>query len=113
MWHGSVQAGLTAQEGRSDRVVHMVSRRSEAEDTRRDRIACVEAKRGVVPGCPSDEENFKFPILPSRGVYRLKGIVVICHLSGTRYILEMGGRWQPSCCAIFSFFPFPFSIGLA
>ena len=68
------------------------SRRSEAEDTRRDRMACVEANRGAVPGCPFNEKNFKFPILPSRGVYRLKGIVVICHLFGTRYILENGGR---------------------
>ena len=83
---------LTTQEGRSDRVVRTASRRSEAEDTRRDRIACVEAKRGAVPGCSSDEENFKFPKLPSRGVYRLKGIVVICHLFGTRYKLEKGGR---------------------
>ena len=75
-------------------MVRTASRRSKAEDTRWDRMACVEAKRGAVLGCPSDEENFKFPILPSRGVYRLKGIVVICHFSGTRYILEMGGRWQ-------------------
>ena len=62
------------------------------EDTRRDRKACVKAKQGAVLGCPFDEENLKFPNLPSRGVYRLKGIVVICHLSGTRYILEKGGR---------------------
>ena len=73
---------LTAQEGRSDHVVGTTSRRSEAEDTRRDRMACVEAKRGAVLGCPSDEENFKFPKFPSRGMYRLKGILVICQLSG-------------------------------
>ena len=84
--------GLTAQEGQSDRVGHTVSRSFEVEDTRRDRMACIEAKRGAVPGCPSDEENFKFPKLPSMGVYQLKGIVVICHLSGTRYKLEKGGR---------------------
>ena len=65
---------------------------TEAEDTRWDRMACVEAKRGEVLSCPSDEENFKFPKLPLRGVYRLEGIVVICYLSGTRYKLEKGGR---------------------
>ena len=96
MWRGGIQASLTTQEGRSNRVVHTTLRRSEAEDTCRDRIACVEAKRGAVPGCSSDKENFKFPIWPSRGVYRLKGIVVICHLSGTRYIgdwWEMTANW--------------------
>ena len=73
-------------------MVRTASRRSEAKDTRRDRKACVEAKQGAVLGCPFDEENLKFLKLPSRGVYRLKGIVVICHLSGTRYKLEKGGR---------------------
>ena len=60
-----------------------MSRRSEAKDMWQDRKACVEAKQGVVLGCPFDEENLKLPKLASRGVYRLKGIVVICHLSGT------------------------------
>ena len=69
-----------------------MSRKSEAEDTRRDRMACIEAKQGAVLGGPFDGENIKFPNLPSRGVYQVKGIVVICHLSGTRYILEIGGR---------------------
>jgi hypothetical protein len=31
----------------------------EAEDTRRDRKACVEAKQGAVAGHPSDGENLK------------------------------------------------------
>jgi hypothetical protein len=31
----------------------------EVEDTRRDRMACVEAKQGAVAGHPSDEENHK------------------------------------------------------
>ena len=75
--------GLTTQEGRSDRVARTASRRSEAEDTRWDRMACVRAKRGAMLGYPSDEENLKFPKLPLRGVYRLEGIVVICHLSET------------------------------
>ena len=58
---GGVQAGLTAQEGRSDRVARTASRRSEAKDTWRDRKPCVEAKQGAVLGCPFDEENLKFP----------------------------------------------------
>ena len=86
------RTGLTGGEHRSDRWRPWTSRRSEAEDTRRDRIACVEGKRGAVLGCPSDGEIIKFPVLPLMGVYRLRGIVVICHLSGTRYILEKGGR---------------------
>ena len=91
------QTDLTGGEHRSDQWQPWRSRRSEAEDTRQDRKACVEAKQGAVLGCPFDEENLKFLNLPSRGLYRLKGIVVICHLSGTRYILEIGGRCQPSC----------------
>ena len=83
--------GQTAQEGQSDRVGHTASRRSEAEDTRRDSMACVEEKRGAVLGCPSDGDIDMFPVLPLMGVYRPRGIVVICHLSGTRYILEKGG----------------------
>ena len=82
--------GQTAQEGRSDRVARTASRRSEAEDTRRDRMACVE-KRGAVLGCPSDGDIDMFPVLPLMGVCRPRGIVVICYLSGTRYILEKGG----------------------
>jgi hypothetical protein len=31
----------------------------EAEDTRRDRMACVEAKQGAVAGHPSDGENLR------------------------------------------------------
>ena len=98
MWRGGIQAGQTAQEGRSDRVgrsnrvARTASRRSEAKDTRRDRMACVEEKRGAVLGCPSDGDIDMFPVLPLMGVYRPRGIVVICHLSGTRYKLEKGGR---------------------
>jgi hypothetical protein len=31
----------------------------EEEDTRRDHMACIEAKQGAVVGHPSDEENLK------------------------------------------------------
>ena len=53
-------------------------------------MACIEEKRGAVLGYPSDGDIDMFPVLPPMGVYRLKGSVVICHLSGTRYILEKG-----------------------
>ena len=66
----------------SDRWQPWTSRRSEAEDTRRDRKACVEAKQGAVLSCPFDEENHKFLKLPSRGVYQLKVIVVIATSPG-------------------------------
>jgi hypothetical protein len=51
-----LQNGLT---GGSDRCATMQSRIFEAEDTRRDHMACVKAKRGAVAGQPSDEENLK------------------------------------------------------
>ena len=111
--------GQTAQEGQSDRVGRTASRRSKAEDTRRDRMACVEEKRGTVLGCPSDGDIDMFPILPLMGVYRPRGILVICHHSGTSYILEMGGRWVSdpglgfSFVSLFFSFIFLFSIGLA
>jgi hypothetical protein len=41
----------------------------EAEDTRRDRKACVEAKRGAVDGHPSDGATTNIPKMPLEGVY--------------------------------------------
>jgi hypothetical protein len=46
-----------------------VSRSFEAEDTRRDRRACVKAKRGEVVGHPSDGATTRIPDVPLRGVY--------------------------------------------
>ena len=116
------RTGLTGGPDRSDRWWSWTSRRSEAEDMRRDCIACVEGKRGAVLGCPSDGEIIKFPVLPLMGVYRLRGIVVICHLSGTRYILEKGGdgshlsRFRVFICPssfLFYFLFFPFRNSLS
>jgi hypothetical protein len=45
---------LTGEVHRSDRCVTTQSRDFEAEDTRRDRKACVEAKQVAVTGHPSD-----------------------------------------------------------
>jgi hypothetical protein len=53
------QAGLTGEEHRSDRCAMTQSGIFEAEDTRRDRKACVEAKQVAVAGHPSDGESFK------------------------------------------------------
>jgi hypothetical protein len=39
------------------------------EDTRQDRMACVEATPGVVAGHPSDGATTKFSKVPLRGVY--------------------------------------------
>jgi hypothetical protein len=53
-----LQTGLTGGY-RSDRCATTQSGIFEAEDTRRDRMACIEAKQGAVAGHPSDGENLK------------------------------------------------------
>jgi hypothetical protein len=54
-----VGTGLTGKEHRFDRCETTQSGDFEAEDTRRDRMAWVEAKQGAVAGHPSDGENLK------------------------------------------------------
>jgi hypothetical protein len=54
-----VGTGLTGEEHRSDRCTTTQSGIFEAEDTRRDRKACVEAKQVAVAGHPSDGESLK------------------------------------------------------
>jgi hypothetical protein len=54
-----VGTGLTGEGHRSDRCATTQSRIFEAEDMRRDRKACVEAKQVAVAGHPSDGENMK------------------------------------------------------
>jgi hypothetical protein len=54
-----VVTGLTGEEHRSDRCATTQSGIFEAEDTRRDRMACVEAMQGAVAGDPSDGEDIK------------------------------------------------------
>jgi hypothetical protein len=51
--------GLTDEEHQSDWCATTQSGVFEAEGTRRDRKACVEAKQGAVVGHPSDGENLK------------------------------------------------------
>jgi hypothetical protein len=46
--------GLTGEDYRSDRCATMQSGDFEAEDTHRDRKACIEAKQVAVAGHPSD-----------------------------------------------------------
>jgi hypothetical protein len=53
------QTGLTGGEHRSDRCATTQSGDFVAEDTRRDRMACVEATQGAVVGHPSDGEDMK------------------------------------------------------
>jgi hypothetical protein len=52
-----VGTGLTGEEHRSDRCATTQSEIFEAEDTRRDRKACIEAKQVAVAGHPSDGES--------------------------------------------------------
>jgi hypothetical protein len=54
-----VGTGLTSEEHWSDRCATTQSGIFEAEDTRRDRKACVEAKQVAVAGHPPDGENLK------------------------------------------------------
>jgi hypothetical protein len=51
--------GLTGEEHRSDRCVTTQSGIFEAEDTRRDRKACIEAKQVAIAGHPFDGESLK------------------------------------------------------
>jgi hypothetical protein len=51
--------GLTCGEHRSDLCATTHSRDFEAEDTRRDRMACVETTLGAVAGHPSDGKDMK------------------------------------------------------
>jgi hypothetical protein len=51
--------GLTGEEHRSDRCATTQSVIFEAEDTCRDRKACVEAKQDAVAGHPTDGEDLK------------------------------------------------------
>jgi hypothetical protein len=54
-----VGTGLTGEENRSNRCATSQSGIFEAEDTCRDRMACVEATQDAVAGHPSDGENLK------------------------------------------------------
>jgi hypothetical protein len=54
-----VGTGLTGEKHRSDRCATTQSGDLEAEDTHRDRMACIEAMQGAVAGHPSDGEDMK------------------------------------------------------
>jgi hypothetical protein len=54
-----VHTGLSVEEHRSDRCAMTQYGIFEVEDTRRDRMSCIEAKQGAVAGHPSDGENLK------------------------------------------------------
>jgi hypothetical protein len=63
--------GLTGEEHRSDRCVTTQFEIFEAEDMRRDRKACIEAKEAVVAGHPSDGENLKTSKIALEGLVSL------------------------------------------
>jgi hypothetical protein len=54
-----VDNDLTDEEHRCYRCATMQSGVFEAEDTRRDHMACIEAEQGEIAGHPSDGENLK------------------------------------------------------
>jgi hypothetical protein len=66
-----VGTGLTGEEHRSDRCAMTQSEIFEAEDTHRDRKACLEAKQVAVAGHPSDGESFKSSLVIRKGYFRL------------------------------------------
>jgi hypothetical protein len=66
-----VGTGLTGGEHRSDRCATTQSGIFEAEDTHRDRRACVEAKQVAVAGHPSDGESFKSSKITLEGLVSL------------------------------------------
>jgi hypothetical protein len=66
---GCYSTGLTGEEHGSDRCATTQSGIFEAEDTRRDRKACVEAKQVAVAGHPSDAENMKTSKTALEGLY--------------------------------------------
>jgi hypothetical protein len=66
-----VGTGLTGEEHRFDRCATMQSGTFEAEDTRRDRKACVEAKQVAAAGHPSDGEILKNPKTALEGLVSL------------------------------------------
>jgi hypothetical protein len=77
-----VGTGLIDEEHRSDRCATTQSGIIKAEDTRRDRKACVEAKQVVVAGHLSDGESLKISkttleglvsLVIRRGYFRLSG----------------------------------------
>jgi hypothetical protein len=61
----------TDEEHRSNWCATKQSGIFEAEDTRRDRKACVEAKQVAVAGHPSDGESFKFSKTALEGLVSL------------------------------------------
>jgi hypothetical protein len=68
-----VGTGLTGEEHRSDRCATTQSRIFKAEDTRRDRKACVEATQGAVAGHPSDDEDMMTSKTSLEGLVSLVG----------------------------------------
>jgi hypothetical protein len=112
-----VGTGLTSGGHRSDRCVATQSEDFEAEDTRQDRMVCVEATQGAVAGHPSDVATTKIPKVPLGGV-----CILVLGLRGS-FIFRLrpynpsGERmtaipWNPSSFC-FAIFLFHFSFGIS
>jgi hypothetical protein len=66
-----VGTGLTGEEHRSDRCATTQPGIFKAEDTCRDRKACVEATQGAVAGHPSDGESLRISKTALEGLVSL------------------------------------------
>jgi hypothetical protein len=66
-----VGTGLSDEEHRSDRCATTQSGIFEAEDTRRDHKACVDAKQVTVAGHPSDGESLRTSKIALKGLVSL------------------------------------------
>jgi hypothetical protein len=76
-----VGTGLTGEDHRSDRCATTQSGIFEAEDTRRDRKACVEAKKVAVARHPSDGQSLKISKTALKGLVSLVSRKVYFRLS--------------------------------
>jgi hypothetical protein len=84
----------------------------EAEDTRLDRKACVEAKHVAVAGHPSDGAMTKISEFALEGYVSLISWKGYFRLSACLHITQVVRGWQPSLGTLVHFlcyFPFPFS----
>jgi hypothetical protein len=105
-----VGTDLTGEEHRSDWCATTQSGIFEAEDTRRDRKACIKAKQVAVAGHPSDGESLKSSKIALEGLVSL--VIRKWYFRGERMAAKL---LNPSSFA-FLFFPSYFlriSIGLA
>jgi hypothetical protein len=103
---------VTGGEHQSNRCATTQSGILEAEDTRQDHKACVEAKQFAVVGHPSDGQNLKTSKTALQGLVSLVVKYGYFRLSAVSYITQEVRGWQPSLGTLvhlLSYFSFIFS----